>query len=155
MVSKYRFTNTFTDYYQFHLQDFKTPKGSLADAWTDEAQKRDVAVAPFIVGIGTKRNTSVWLDLEVHDAKPELKVTKNLTRIVECSLELPSGKLIITCPAEPHGNKVSVPPGCYRLRIHFGKLGERGVHRYKVLMWQDAFAPVKLINPKRQKIAKG
>jgi hypothetical protein len=154
MISKYRFTQAYVDYHQFHLQDSNAPKGSLGDAWTDEAQARDVAVAPFIVGVGTERNASVWLDLEVHDTKPELKITKNLRRVVECSLDLPSGKLIITCPAEPGGHQVLLTPSCYRLRVHFGKLSERGVHRYKVLMWQEASAPVSRIEVKPSKLTR-
>ena len=147
MISKYRFSSIDADYHQFHLQDANAAKGSLADAWTAEAQERDVAVAPFIVGIGTRRNTSVWLDLEVHDAKPEVKQAKNWTRIVECSLELPSGQLIVTSPTLnlSESNHVFLTPNCYRLRVHFGKLNERGAHRYKIWMWQEAFSPVQAV----------
>ena len=151
MITKYRFSSIDADYHQFHLQDATIAKGGLADAWTTEAQARDVAIAPFIVGIGTRRDTSVWLDLEAHDAKPKLEQAKNWTRIVECSLELPSGHLVITSPtlALSESNQVILPPNCYRLRVHFGKLNKRGTHRYKVWLWEEAYAPVNIIEPKQ------
>ena len=155
MTSKYRFSSVDADHYQFHLQDANAAGGGLADAWTPEAIVRGVAVAPFIIGIGAERNTSVWLDLEVHDAKPEQRQTQNWRRIVECSLELPSGHLVITSPtlALSESSHVVLTPNCYRLRVHFGKISERGTHRYKILLWQEIFAPVQIIEPKRQTIA--
>ncbi len=151
MISKYRFSSIDADYHQFHLQDSGAAKGSLGDAWIPEAQARDVAVAPLIVGIGTRRNTSVWLDLEVHDVKPKLEQSKTWTRIVECSLELPSGHLVVTSPtlSLSDSNHVFLPAACYRLRVRFGKLNERGTHRYKVWLWQEPFAPVIVIEPKQ------
>ncbi|MBC7796048.1 MAG: hypothetical protein H7Z37_04150 [Pyrinomonadaceae bacterium] len=147
MVSKHRFSSIDADYHQFHLQDSKAANGSLGDAWTPEAQSCEVAVAPLIVGVGTRRNTSVWLDLEIHDEKPESRLSKNWKRIVECSLELPSGKLIVTSPTLPEteSHRVVLTSYCYRLRIHFGRLSERGTHRYKISMWQNAFLPIEII----------
>ena len=73
-------------------------------------------------------------------------------RVVQCSLDLPSGHLVITSPtlALSESNHVFLPPNCYRLRVHFGNLNERGVHRYKISLWQEAFAPIEVVEAKQQ-----
>ena len=146
MSKRYRFSSIDADYYQFHLHDAEA-ESTLAEAWTPEALARNVAVAPFIVGVGTKRNTSVWLDIEQHDIKPSWQVNRHWLHVVECSLDLPSGHLVVSSPtleAESHKH-IFLAPGCYRLRIHFGKQQNRGIHRYKVSLWQEKASSIVLL----------
>jgi hypothetical protein len=136
MVERYSFSRVDADYFQFHLRDGKE-SSNLAVAWTTEALNIGVTVAPYIIGVSTERNTSVWVDIEIHPAKPEFTQTIKWPRVIECSLNIPSGSLTITSPTLEESSQahISLSPGWYRLRIHFAKNSQRGPHRYKIALW--------------------
>jgi hypothetical protein len=69
MAAKQHHFNLFADYHQFYLQD-ELVKGDLSDSWTSEATDRLLAVAPGTIGVGTVRNMTVPVDVELRDEEP-------------------------------------------------------------------------------------
>jgi hypothetical protein len=59
----------FADYFQFYLQD-EAASGDLSQSWNEEATGRLLAIAPGTIGVGTVRNSSVPVLLEIHDQEP-------------------------------------------------------------------------------------
>jgi hypothetical protein len=150
MREHHRFSSIDTDYFQFHLHD-TLAECTLADAWTPEALERNLAVAPFIVAVGTHRNISVWLDVEKHDTEPEWRESQHWAQVLECSLDIPSGDLAVSSPTLPPVcyNHIALTPGCYRLRVHYGKQSRRGVHRYLIVLWHSPSAPITLLKERQ------
>ena len=67
-MSSYRY-NLFADYFQFYLQDEKV-NGDLSDAWSEEAVKNLLAIAPGTISVGTVRNMDVPVEVEVLASEP-------------------------------------------------------------------------------------
>ena len=140
-----------SDYYQFHIRDGYTQNGALGEAWTAEALKIDVAVAAGIIGVGTVRNTSVAVSVEVLASPPDVKDLDSWDRVIDASIAIPSGNLELTSPTWEDRETVAVAPGNYRIRIHSGNIvaaqqpGSRLRERYKVLIWPGDMQPVAVI----------
>lgn len=118
---KYKF-ELFADYFQFYLQDEQS-KGDLSNSWTEQAVSNMLAVAPGMIGVGTVRNLTVPVEVEVLTSKP----TDNFEQwnhVTEASLEVPSGHIIIAGCSDylPDAARIIVEPGIYRIRIYYGAL---------------------------------
>jgi hypothetical protein len=138
-VSTYAF-EVFADYHQFALLA-EQADGDLSDSWTQEAVDRLLAVAPGVVGIGTISNVTVPVVIEIAGEAPEAKWDA-WDHVVEASLELPSGRLVVLGGADyfPVAPRISVAPGTYRVRSHVAS-GQQsdaelstGEH-YRVVLW--------------------
>lgn len=81
-----RSLESFADYYQLYIQD-EAADGNLSDAWTEEAVDRLLAIAPGTVGIGTVRNVSVPITIDILEREPKLSADK-FDHIVECSISI-------------------------------------------------------------------
>jgi hypothetical protein len=116
-------TKLFADYFQFYLQDDDISKGNTEDLWTDEAIKRLLAVAPFVVGIGTERNMTVLVKIQVCEKFTDLNFD-NYDLVNECGLEIETGRINISgCTDNFHeALKIEVPKGLYELIIGYGNL---------------------------------
>lgn len=138
----------FADYYQFYLQDERA-SGDLSDAWSDAAVARLLAVAPGAIGVGTVRNTGVPVEVDVRDAPPVDDDLARWDRVNECSLEVPSGRLVIAGATDyfPDAARIAVRSGTYRVRIYYGGLdtvsadGLAGADRYRIVLWPAAPGP--------------
>lgn len=138
MIAKYQFNQFNTDYFQFHLKDAETNE-TLKDAWTKEALAKNLAVEKHIIGIGTQRNTTAKIIIESFENKPEVDPDTKWRQVLECELNLYSGKLILTCPTleETAQQHINFMPSIYRLRIYYGDKNQRGSHIYKIHFWQN------------------
>jgi hypothetical protein len=131
----------FADYHQFYLQD-EEADGDLSDAWTDESVSNLLAVVEGAIGVGTVRNMDVPVTVEIHTNEPELDSEK-WDRVNECSLSVPSGKIVIAGCTDyfPNAERIVLEPGTYRVRISYGKLkstsadGLDGEDHYRVQLW--------------------
>ena len=138
----------FADYHQFYVQD-ESVEGNLGDSWTPEAVARDLAVAPGTIGIGTVRNATVPVVVEITDGKPD-DDTNGWDQVTECSIEVTSGRLVVAGCTDyfPDAARIDVPPGSYRARIYSGNLnslsddGLDGDDHYRVVLWNAAPGPV-------------
>ena len=139
----------FADYFQFYLNDAEKSPPAPED-WTDDDAKKRLKVIPYLIVICPVRNMTVPVTLEVCDSEP----TDNFDtwdHVAECSLDIPSGKLVVDeCTGSPAAN-IDIAPGCYRVRIFYGDLdslsedGLEGDDHYKIVMWRDAPIDLKVL----------
>ena len=78
----------FADYFQFYLQD-ELADGNLSDAWTEQAVKELLAIAPGTIGVGTVRNMDIPVDIEIVEETPT-NDPDDWDHIMECGIDLPS-----------------------------------------------------------------
>jgi hypothetical protein len=148
----------FADYSQFYLQDDEEGIGDLSEAWTPQASERLLAVAPGVVGIGTARNMTVPVVIEVLEHEPDADFDQ-WEHVVEGGLELKSGRLVVAGCTDylPDAARVPVAAGKYRVRMCCRGLqtisanGLEGDDTYRVQLWAVAM----LEPPAVRKQAKG
>src|SRR6516162_9287098 len=83
----------FADYFQFYLQD-EPVEGNLGNSWTKEAVQRLLAIAPGTIGVGTVRNMTVPVTIEVRATEPEEDLSQ-WDHVTECSINVCSGKIVV------------------------------------------------------------
>src|SRR4051812_23122253 len=112
----------FADYKQFYLQD-EQASGNLADAWTEDAVERLLAIAPGVIGVGTVRAADVPVEVFVLDAAPTDDL-RAWDRVNECTLQVPSGCIAVAGCTDyfPDAARIAIPAGSYRARIYYGGL---------------------------------
>ena len=144
------------DYHQFYVQD-EWAQPSLDDVWSEEATSRMLATEAGWIGVGTARETTVPVTVVVQDSAPPLDYACDL--VVEASIELPSGRLIVAGCTDyrPKAPRVALKPGTYRLRVAFRFLDTLttddldGDDRYEVTLWPATeLAPVSVMLDRRR-----
>jgi hypothetical protein len=144
--------NLFADYFTITVQD-ESAEGDFSQGFTDEAiQKMLIAVLPDAIGIQTMRNMTVPVEVVVTDKAPEDDFSE-YDRVNECSLEVPSGKIVVMGNEYfPEAKRIEVVPGIYRVRIYYKNLDTvdidqlEGHDEYKVVLWpQTPFAPMQVL----------
>ena len=141
----------FADYFQFYLQDENT-KGDLSESWSQEAVDRLLALAPGTIGVGTARNMTVPVVVEVADDAPDEDIG-SWDQINECTIDVPSGRLLIAGCTDyfPDAARIQLSPGSYRARIYYGNLNVlnpnslEGDDHYKIVLWSAPPGPIKVI----------
>jgi hypothetical protein len=141
----------FADYFQFYLQDESAP-GDLSASWTQEAVDRLLAVALGTIGVGTVRNMTVPVIVEVGDTEPDEDVTK-WDQVNECDFEVQSGRVVVAGCTDyfPEAARIDLAPGSYRARVYYGGLdalsddGLDGQDHYKIVLWRSVPGPLKIL----------
>jgi len=149
-VQRFEF-KLFADYRQFYLQD-ESAVGDLSESWTQEATDRLLAVAPGTIRVGTVRQMTVPVVVEVFDAEPNEDAT-TWDQVNECTLDVQSGRIVIAGCTDyfPDAARIDVLPGSYRARLYYGNLdalsddGLDGDDHYKVVLWRAAPGPLKVL----------
>jgi len=141
LLEKYNF-DLFADYFQFYLQDEQADLDLSLNIWSEQAVEDLLAVTPDIIHIGTVRNMTVPVAVEVHDSEPneDFNLWEHIT---ECSIEIPSGSLVVAGCSDyfPDAARIKIIPDTYRARIFYGALetlsedGLDGDDHYKVTLW--------------------
>ncbi len=138
----------FADDYQFYLQD-EQADGDLSDSWSQSAVDSLLALAPGTIGVGTERNMTVPVTVQVA-AEPPNEDMGNWDQVNECNLSVPSGQIVVAGCNEyfMEAARIRVAPGLYRARIFYGGLnslsedGLEGTDHYKIVLWPgDAIEP--------------
>jgi hypothetical protein len=113
----------FADYHQFYLQDDDQSKGDLSAAWSEEATKRLLAVAPHVLGVGTVRNMKVPVSVFVHDGRPMIS-EEAWDHITTASLRIDTGRIVVAGCTDyfPDAARIEVKPGIYEAIVCYGKL---------------------------------
>jgi hypothetical protein len=151
MVTQRHHFDLFADYHQFYLQD-EAVDGNLGDSWTEEATGRLLAIADGTIGVGTVRNMTVPVDVEVFDAEPQHSFDE-WDQVNECNIDVKSGRIVVAGCTDyfPDAARIQVAPATYRARIYYGKLdalsadGIEGEDHYLVVLWPgDPTPPVVL-----------
>ncbi|QBD76953.1 hypothetical protein EPA93_13445 [Ktedonosporobacter rubrisoli] len=143
--------NLCADYYQIHIEDEEFDD-DFPDDWGNQLVTNKIAVAPGIVGVGTARNMTVPIQLDLLDRGSEDEFD-SWDHVVEASLDVPSGKIaILGCTAYfPDATRISVKPGSYRVRIYsrglagLSKDGLEGDDYYHIVIWSQAYSPTSVL----------
>jgi hypothetical protein len=152
-------TELFADYFKFYLQDDDPEKGNLEDSWTDQASKRLLAIAPFVVEVGTVRNMNVPVKIFLSNDNPKVGF-ENYDLVNRCSLAIETGKIVVAGCTDyfPEALRIDVPSGLFEILIGYGnldKLSEDGLDGddfYDVFIFPSAkFAEVETLIDKRSK----
>src|SRR5262249_16996797 len=119
-MREYKF-KIFADYFQINLEDCQNNADSID--WNKEAIENLFAVGYQMITIGTARNMTVPVTIEIHDDAPSDDFDE-WDHVNECSLEVPSGCIrIYGCTdASDTYPYMSVARGWYRIRIYYGNL---------------------------------
>jgi hypothetical protein len=133
-----------TDYRQFVLKDEES-KNDFADLWDKESIANMMAVRPDVIGVRTRRVTSVPVTVEVLEEPLTLDNTVAWDHVNECTIQLPSGKLVVMGVTDyfPSAKRIVVAPGKYGVRIFYGNLDSvsydaiDGEDFYRVELWLE------------------
>ena len=146
--SKAQFTLD-AEYLQFYLQDEEsaatTPEGTdTSKIWTEQAVHDLLALAPGFIGVGTTKDGDVRVEVEVLDAEPLIQLD-GWDQVVDCSIELRSGRLLVAGCLEPDAKRIKVAAGAYRVRIYYGGMNamdpDEGDEHYLLALWPHPAAP--------------
>lgn len=149
-MNRYELT-LFAHYHQFYIQD-ESVDGNLSDAWTDDAVKRLLAVAPGTVGIGTVRNVDVPVTISILKREPVFD-PEGFDQVVECSVAVESGSIVAAGCTDyfPDAMRIKIPSGLYRVRASFEGLdsasadGLEGNDQYHLQLWPSPMGPVEIL----------
>lgn len=129
----------FADYHQFYIWD-----GGIApyapEDYADEDIERMVKVASNVVVIMPIRNMNVSVQLRLHNAEPDVDLAA-WDHVVDCSLDLPTGRLQVHECTGSARLDTSVEPGTYRVRAMYSGLdtlsadGLEGDDIYVIELW--------------------
>jgi hypothetical protein len=137
------------DYHQFYLWDREMTSEAPVD-YTDEDVQRRIKVGPYVVVIQPERNTTVPVEVEVHDFDPGFDAAE-WDHIAEASLDVPTGNLQVhECTGTVKAD-LRIDPDCYRVRsLHAGlgsidEFGMKGNDRYLVVLWPATSEEVRVV----------
>jgi hypothetical protein len=108
-----------TSYHQFYLVDPEFDYDTASsEFFTDEAQKRGLAVGPGVLGICTASYGDIRCFFQFADTEPTLPLSP-WQRVVEGSIHLTNGRYaILDCPDSIVIHEGTCAPGDYRLRVY-------------------------------------
>lgn len=143
----------FADYFQIYLRCADTM--ALPDIWDDAIVAQRVSPGPGSLVISTARNMPVPLRVVLHAKRPALDPA-GFDHLVEASLEVPSGQLVIAGLMEEPADDHAVPPGRLGALVGFQGLGTLspdgldGDDRYAVHLWPGMAAADRAVIVHRQ-----
>jgi len=145
----------FADYHQFYLRD-ESVSGDLSDSWTPETTERLLALTDGTIGVGTVRNMTVPVTVEVLDSAPADEWAE-WDQVNQCSIRVPSGRLVIAGCTDyfPAAVRIDVPAGWYRARIYYGALdtlsadGLDSDDHYAIALWPGEELEFRVLKQRR------
>lgn len=145
----------FADYHQFYLRD-ETSATNCSDCWTPEANERMLVSADGVVIVGTARDMTVPVEIELHDIEPPQNL-EAWDQVHECSIRVASGRLVVAGCTDyfPDAARIVLAPGSYRARVLYAKLDALSEDRidgddhYAVQLWPGDAAPVTTLKMRR------
>jgi hypothetical protein len=154
MVSKFQNKIEFwlnTDYAQFYLVDGNEAEISNS-LWTDEEDFNSrIEVSGGVMGIRTERSGKLKVIVEVFDKKPDFESPNEYDHIVECSIEIKSGHLMIkNCPDFELVKDIRLPVGLYRIRVSSANFSTvdsdySGEDYYRLSIWKESETSIKTV----------
>ncbi len=131
----------FADYFQFYLRDAEK-RPPVPELWTDSDVSTRAKVAEYLLVVCPERNMEVPVRIELHDAEPPLDSLDPWSHVVECALDLPSGRLLLEeCIGTKPLAELAVERGTYQVRVLYGDLDAlsedalSGDDHYTVQLW--------------------
>ena len=133
----------FADYFQFYVEDDARAADvvDVTDVWSAEAFDRQLAAIAHGIAVGTSRNMTVPVIIEVTSGPPADDPSAEL--VTESSVDVESGRLVVLGCTDyaPDAVRIDVVPGRYRARVFYydqEKLSADaldGDDRYRVVLW--------------------
>lgn len=134
--------NLDTDYSQFYLVD--GDRDLSQSFWLDEEDFFSrIDSSRGIIGIRTERSGGLKVIVDVVEKKTQLENQDSYDHIVECSIEITSGHLMIKdCPHFQTIKDIKLPSGYYRVRICSANLSTvdsdySGDDYYRLVLWKE------------------
>ena len=131
-------------YYQFYLEDANAHP-AYEELWTQQAYEDRVAAGPGIIAVGTARyGVGIPLLIEIQDSEPAREASSEWEHIVECSIHVAAGRLLLTNPDSFGTNvpQIDIAPDTYRARIYYAELDSirgggdlDGDDHYRIVLW--------------------
>jgi hypothetical protein len=136
----------------------ENPEDTTEHIWDNKKTVEiGLAVGKGIIAIGTERNFTVPVSLEIHDSEPNDDLS-SWDKVNECSIDIPSGTIVISGCTDyrPDAARIQVKPQCYRARIYYGMLDtvidfDKGDDHYKVVLWDAPSSDVKILKERSKK----
>jgi hypothetical protein len=140
-----------TDYAQFYLVDGN--EAEIANSlWLDEEDFNSrIEVSGGVMGIRTERSGKIKVIVEVFDKKPDFESPNEYDHIVECSIEIKSGHLMIkNCPDFELVKDIRLPVGLYRIRVSSANFSTvdsdySGEDFYRLSIWKESETSIKTV----------
>jgi len=139
------------NYHQFHLNVGEKPSGEIADAWSEEAFKRHLAVAKDCIAVGTATTLELDVEINILESPPDLNI-EEFDHIIEASLKIDTGQLIVSGCVDylPSAKHIKIPSGTYRVRTCIKNLKSvkdefDGEEKYILYVWPQVSADVNII----------
>ena len=127
------------DYRQFYLWD-PTVTNRAPEEYSDLDIERRVKLAPSVVVVQPERDGAVDVVVDLADADPGFTAAA-CDHVVECSIDVPGGRLRVHECLGSATLDITVDPGVYAVRVLFTGLdsidedGLGGEDRYVVQLW--------------------
>jgi len=145
----------FADYYQIQLRD-EAAEGDLSKSWDKEALNNLFAIALGIIGMSTARNTDVPVKVTLTKSAPPSDDIADWDQVVEASITISSGTIIIAGPTDylPDAVRIPVEPGTYRVRLYYAHLesisedGLEGEDQYQIILWSEGYKASSILKRK-------
>lgn len=155
--------SVFADNFQFQIQD-QVEDCEYPVFWNDALLTQLYICGHRIIGIGTVRDLDVDVVIEVYqdsldedeaNALPELS---DFDHAVQCNIELPSGKMLVTGCSTGYDEttKLELPARFYGVRIFWSglertdELGFEGDDRYLIQLFPDTNFQERVLKSWRQ-----
>jgi hypothetical protein len=142
-------SSVFADSYQVYVYDAKT-EPIFISAWNRQTISDKLAVKPGAIAFCPLREMDVPVTVRVQPAPPDSSAA-TWDHIVECSLDVPSGRVLIMGPIDTPAARVDLTPGSYRVRISsagLGTISPDGLHgqdRYELCFWPAEISPPQVL----------
>ena len=145
------------DHYQFYVEDADA-RADTSTLWGSEAMANRLDVLPGLIAVGTSRyGGPIPVEVEVATQRPPDTALDAWDHVVECSLMVASGRILLTSPASfgPEAPTIVVTPDIYRALVYFGALDSVstdddmvGDDHYRVVVWPDVSVPPQVLKRK-------
>jgi hypothetical protein len=111
-------------YYQFYLEDADADPNAGDPIADPNFRQVRIGCAPGRIAVAAGTYGEVNVEVELMDAGPS-PVLDGWDHVVEASLHVPSGRIqLLGCPDPDPVAEWLATPGTYRVRVHFGNLGQ-------------------------------
>jgi hypothetical protein len=139
----------FAEHYQFYLFDESADPGEQTIYWDEDSRNAMMLVTDKLIGVGTVRHLDVPIRVDIYPEEPAEENLDIWDHVTECSIEIPTGKLVISGPTEDYyaAQKLEVEPGVYAVRLCYGSLAEvdaegfEGDDFYRIALWKSDSPP--------------
>jgi len=130
------------DHYQFYVENAQL-QADTSVLWDERASDDRLDVLPGLVAVGTARyGGSIRVTIELATTRPADLSFDEWDHVVECSLAVQSGDMVLSSPAGPGRQRFRVSPGMYRVLVLYGGLDTvvsdyEGDDHYYIILWPD------------------